>query len=72
VVVDDNFLKIEIEDDGIGIDLNELKGRTHGLSGMQNRVLAIGGHFEIISELGKGVLTRALIPLSIAPTPLVT
>lgn len=72
VVVDENFLKVEIEDDGIGIDLSELKGRTHGLSGMQNRVVAIGGHFEIISELGKGVHTRVLIPLSFEPNPLAT
>jgi len=43
--------------------MNALNGNTHGLSGMRHRVLAIGGHFEILSELGKGVVTRALIPL---------
>ena len=63
VIVDAQYIKVEIEDDGIGVDMNALNGNTHGLSGMRHRVLAIGGHFEILSELGKGVVTRALIPL---------
>ena len=65
-MVDSEFLKLEIEDDGIGVDLNALDGNTHGLSGMRHRVLAIGGRFEMLSELGKGVLIRALIPLDVA------
>lgn len=63
VIVDAQYIKVEIEDNGIGVDMNTLNGNTHGLSGMRHRVLAIGGHFEILSELGKGVVTRALIPL---------
>ena len=39
------------------------KQTTHGLAGMRHRVLAIGGRFEISSEPGQGVLTRALIPI---------
>jgi signal transduction histidine kinase len=66
LMMDDKFLKLEIEDNGIGLDMNALGGNTHGLSGMRHRVMAIGGHFEILSELGKGVLTRVLIPLDIA------
>ncbi|HSH53646.1 MAG TPA: CHASE3 domain-containing protein [Methylotenera sp.] len=65
VMMDEQFLKLEIEDNGVGVDMNILDGNTHGLSGMRHRVLAIGGHFEILSEPGKGVLTRALIPLDI-------
>ncbi len=63
VIVDAQHIKLEIEDNGIGVDMNALDGHTHGLSGMRHRVLAIGGHFEILSEPGKGVLTRALIPI---------
>lgn len=63
VIVDEKFIKVEIEDNGVGVDMSALEGKTHGLSGMRHRVLAIGGHFEIISEPGKGVVTRALIPL---------
>ena len=66
VMVDAQYLKLEIEDNGIGVDMNALDGNTHGLSGMRHRVLAIGGHFEMLSEPGKGVLIRALIPLDVA------
>ena len=63
VMVDEKFIKLEIEDNGVGVNMDALETNTHGLSGMRHRVLAIGGHFEILSEPGKGVLTRALIPL---------
>ena len=66
IVVDEKYLKVEIEDNGVGVDMDALDGNTHGLSGMRHRVMAIGGRFEILSELGKGVLTRALIPLDVA------
>ncbi len=66
MMTDEKFLKVEIEDNGVGVDMNALNGNTHGLSGMRHRVMAIGGHFEILSEPGSGVLTRALIPLDIA------
>ncbi|HSI43488.1 MAG TPA: CHASE3 domain-containing protein [Methylotenera sp.] len=65
IMVDEKFLKVEIEDNGIGIDIKSLNNNTHGLSGMRHRVLAIGGYFELLSEPGKGLLTRALIPLDI-------
>ena len=66
VLVDEKFLKVEIEDNGIGIDIKLLSKNTHGLSGMRHRVLAIGGYFELLSEPGKGLLTRALIPLEVS------
>jgi signal transduction histidine kinase len=65
LMLDEKYLKLEIEDDGIGFDMNALVGNTHGLAGMRNRVLAIGGHFEIISAPSKGMLTRVLIPLDV-------
>jgi signal transduction histidine kinase len=66
MMVDEKFLKVEIEDNGVGVDMNALDGNTHGLSGMRHRILAIGGHFEILSQPGKGMLTRALIPLDVS------
>jgi signal transduction histidine kinase len=66
LMLDEKHLKLEIKDDGIGVDMNALDGNTHGLAGMRNRVLAIGGHFEIISVPSNGMLTRVLIPLDIA------
>lgn len=66
MMVDEKFLKVEIEDNGIGIDIKSLSNNTHGLSGMRHRVLAIGGYFELLSEPGKGLLTRTLIPLDVS------
>lgn len=63
VVMDEQYIKLEIEDNGLGFDSGALDGNTHGLSGMRHRVLAIGGRFEIISSPNAGVLTRALIPI---------
>lgn len=65
VMLDEHHVKLEIEDNGVGVDMSALNGNTHGLSGMRHRVLAIGGHFEMISCPGKGVLIRALIPLDV-------
>lgn len=63
LMLDEHFLKLEIQDNGIGVDLDSLVVNTHGLSGMRHRVLAIGGHFELQSAPNEGVLTRALVPL---------
>jgi signal transduction histidine kinase len=65
MINDEKHLKIEIQDNGVGIDLESLDTKTHGLSGMRHRVLAIGGHFELDSGLGKGLFTRAILPLDV-------
>lgn len=64
--VDDRYLKLEIEDNGKGMDLTQNYDVTHGLKGMRHRVIAIGGKLQIESEPGKGMFTLALIPLSAA------
>jgi signal transduction histidine kinase len=67
LIIDLGYLKLELEDNGVGMDVDRLEeGATHGLKGMRNRVMAIGGHFELISEPGKGVLTRVIIPIDTA------
>ena len=68
IIVDEHHIKLEIQDNGVGMDMQQEKQTTHGLTGMRHRVLAIGGHFEISSEPGKGVLTRALIPIDFEAT----
>jgi signal transduction histidine kinase len=64
IILDNSHLKLEINDDGIGINLSSLNGTTYGLDGMKNRVLAIGGKYKIQSEIGKGVFITAIIPIS--------
>lgn len=65
--VDERYLKLEIEDNGKGMDMTQEMAVTHGLKGMRHRVIAIGGKLEIESEPGKGMFTLALIPLNAAP-----
>jgi len=67
IISDEKNLKIEIQDNGIGFEHDKLQNNTHGLSGMRHRVLAIGGHFEIVTSPGKGVLTHVLLPLDVKP-----
>ena len=65
VMLDDHYIKLEISDNGVGVDMQSLSGLTHGLSGMRHRVQAIGGHFEMISSPSQGVLISALMPLDV-------
>jgi signal transduction histidine kinase len=65
MISDEKHLKIEIQDNGVGLDLDSLDSKTHGLSGMRHRVLAIGGHFEVASSVGNGLFTRAILPLDV-------
>jgi signal transduction histidine kinase len=65
IMLDEQHIKLEISDNGIGVEMPSLSELTHGLSGMRHRVLAIGGHFELLSNLNEGVLIRALIPLDV-------
>lgn len=67
VMLDEHYIKLEISDNGIGLDMQSLSGLTHGLSGMRHRVQAIGGHFEMLSNPSQGVLIKALMPLDVAP-----
>ncbi len=63
IIVDFKYLKLEIEDNGVGMDISNMGAETHGLTGMRHRVQAIGGQLEILSKPGEGVFTRALLPL---------
>jgi len=65
LMIELDYLKLEIEDNGIGVDLNNIDTTRHGLTGMRHRLLAIGGHLDIASTPGQGMLTRAMIPLDL-------
>ncbi|GGP27344.1 CHASE3 domain-containing protein [Silvimonas amylolytica] len=62
LMVDDEHMKLEIEDNGVGCNLDNLPGDTHGLQGIRHRATAIGGKLEFRSEPGKGLYTRVLLP----------
>jgi signal transduction histidine kinase len=60
----DDALHLSIHDDGIG---SADPRRGTGLTGLQDRVEALGGHFSITSPAGNGTLLRTSIPT--APSP---
>lgn len=54
-------LRIAVRDDGRGMDLDAGRER-HGLTGMRERVEALGGMLELESEPGRGVRVTATLP----------
>ncbi len=60
-----DYLKLEIEDNGVGASLNSNHSTTHGLSGIRNRIMAIGGRVEITTAPGQGFHLLAIIPIKL-------
>jgi signal transduction histidine kinase len=60
-VSDNGLLVVEVEDDGIG-GADEAKGT--GLRGLADRVEALAGRLEVVSEPERGTRLRAEIPLA--------
>ncbi len=64
IICDSTNLKIEVQDDGIGLDVSRLQeSTTHGIRGMSHRVQAIGGKYNITSAVTAGVNTLVILPL---------
>lgn len=60
---EDDGLTLEVRDNGLGFDDRQLSGqRSLGILGMQERVLILGGEFNITSAPGKGTTVRVRIP----------
>jgi signal transduction histidine kinase len=52
-----------LSDDGRGFDARDPRFRwSHGITGMRQRVRALGGHFEIESTPGAGTTLRVSVP----------
>ncbi|HEV8371001.1 MAG TPA: PAS domain S-box protein [Pyrinomonadaceae bacterium] len=69
----DSQLFLSVKDDGIGIEgsSSETAGNSQpplGLRGMEERALAVSGHFEIISALALGTEVRVRFPISLPET----
>ena len=56
-------LAIRITDDGRGLDNTADKGAHHGLAGMRERLLRLGGRCEINSSAGSGTTVTFIIPV---------
>jgi two-component system sensor histidine kinase UhpB len=62
MTTDNDWLVIEVADDGCGCQLEVVKGH-YGLIGMRERVEALNGQFTVASQPGAGMQVSAMIPL---------
>ena len=58
-----DMIKIEMIDDGVGMNLSQVKLKAHGISGMKNRIYAAGGKINFESAPGKGMKIQVLLPI---------
>ncbi|MGH9824184.1 MAG: sensor histidine kinase, partial [Blastocatellia bacterium] len=63
VSVEYGWLKVELNDNGIGIDPDSA-GEGQGLSSMRRRAEKLGGELEIISSPGEGTAVRLRVPIT--------
>ncbi|HEX8461581.1 MAG TPA: ATP-binding protein, partial [Segetibacter sp.] len=56
-------LTIEVTDDGRGFDLNNINHQRNGLRNLQTRAKENGGHFSVVSEVGKGTASSFSVAL---------
>ncbi len=69
LVFDEEAVELVVSDNGRGFEAKvpseeEVRKRgTFGLISMRERARSIGGHFEILSESGKGTIVRVTVPL---------
>jgi signal transduction histidine kinase/ligand-binding sensor domain-containing protein len=56
-------LMIRVADNGCGMDERGNKGAHHGLPGMRERLLRLGGRCEITSDGGSGTTVTFIIPV---------
>ncbi len=69
LVFDDGVVELVVSDNGKGFEArvpseDEVRRRgTFGLISMRERARSIGGHFEVLSESGKGTIVKVTVPL---------
>lgn len=57
-------LVLEILDDGVGFDARHMRPQSHGLPGMRQRMVGLGGTLQVESQIGKGTRVRARLPIT--------
>ena len=55
-------IRLEINDDGVGFNIEEVLGKGHGLRNMTARAQKLGTHLQIISKPGSGVQMVVELP----------
>jgi signal transduction histidine kinase len=63
-------ISVVVKDDGIGFDPGQVRGRGLGLTGMQERVMDLGGELTVVSQVSKGTVLSAKIPIPTEVLPI--
>lgn len=66
------YVAVQIQDNGEGFDITNIRPSSHGLAGMRHRVEAAGGRLTINSTVGGGTSISAVIPTSCMATSTAT
>ena len=64
VRAESDALVVEVEDQGVGFDLDEVSSASMGLSGMRERALSLKGKLLVQSTPGEGTCVIAELPLA--------
>ena len=66
----DDTLMVEVRDNGIGIKEGRISdSKSHGLIGIRERVLLLGGEAVISGKAGEGTLVRVTLPIGKRANP---
>lgn len=60
--VHDGYVRLTIEDEGVGFNPSTVQGHGQGLNNMQTRVRKLGGRLEVMSEPGHGTRIACDLP----------
>jgi signal transduction histidine kinase len=61
---------LRVTDDGVGLEASRKdRSKSHGLIGMRERVLALGGSFDIRGPAGHGTILTATFPVEEGELP---
>ena len=61
--IEDETIVVTVKDDGKGFDIESVQNKkSFGIFGMKERVLSLGGKFELISSPGKGTKIIMILP----------
>ena len=69
VDVDESQVALEIEDDGLGFDVDESHSGHYGLASMRSRAGEIDAALAITSVPGQGTLVRVEVPVAMGGSP---
>lgn len=61
MALDGGRLRIDVADDGRGFDPQHVLGSS-GLTGLRDRIAAVGGTLEVRSAPGSGTRLTAIVP----------